>query len=141
MAFDIAQLNTARTIDGTISSAIQASALIPNAATVVVRNSAGSDNHNATALVTGNSLTSVDLAATVAMVDNSDTVNVENSAGNFDSTGTVTVSAGAVVNVRLGSTKAILTNAVAVTGVTVTGSGTTATPTITNGVLTAIVLS
>lgn len=141
MSFTVANLNSARAIDENIQEAALAAAPVPNGSTIPVRNSAGADNHNATAVVTGNALSSVDLASTVAMVDNADTVNVENSAGNFDSTGTVTVTDGAVVNVRLDSTKAILTNALAVTGVTVTGSGTTATPTITNGVLTAIVLS
>lgn len=106
-----------------------------------VKNSAGADAHSATLSVSGNSITALKYAATIAVVDNNDSVNVENSAGNLDSAATAVVASGVLTSVKLASTKTILTTAVAVTGVTVTGSGTTATPTIVNGVLTAIALS
>jgi len=50
------------------------SASVANGATVAVRNSAGADSHNATAVVASNALTGVNLAATVALVDNGDKV-------------------------------------------------------------------
>jgi hypothetical protein len=75
-----------------------AGAVVANGATVPVRNSAGADSHNATAVVSGTSLTGVNLAATVALVDNGDTV-------------------------------------------TATGTGTTATFVVTNGVVTGVTLS
>jgi hypothetical protein len=81
------------------------------------------------------------LPATSAVVANGASVNVENSAGNLDSPATATVAGSAVTNVRLASTKTILTNALKFSGVTITGSGTFFTPTITNGVLTGGVLS
>lgn len=49
-------------------------ASVANGATVAVRNSAGADSHNATAVVAANALTGVNLAATVALVDNGDKV-------------------------------------------------------------------
>lgn len=81
------------------------------------------------------------LPATSAVLANGGTVNVENSAGNLDSPATATVAASAITNVRLASTKTILTNALKFSGVTITGTGTFFTPTITNGVLTGGVLS
>lgn len=141
MTFTVANLNTARTIDTTIQAAAIAAAPIQNGSTVAVRNSAGADNHNATAIVSAKALTGVNLAATVAMVDNADSVNVENSAGNLDSAATAVVAAGVLTSVQLASTKTILTNALKFSGVTITGSGTFFTPTIVNGVLTGGVLS
>lgn len=83
----------------------------------------------------------IGLIATQVVVSNGATVNVENSAGALDSPGTATVAAGVLTDVKLAATKTILTNAAPVSGVTVTGSGTTFTPTIVDGVLVAAVLS
>lgn len=116
-------------------------AIVIDGGVLSVKNSAGADAHNATLSVSGNSVTALKYANTVAVVDNNDSVNVENSAGNLDSAATAVVASGVLTSVKLASTKTILTTAVAVTGVTVTGTGTTATPTIVNGVLTAIALS
>lgn len=80
-------------------------------------------------------------SGTSAAVANGATVNVENSAGALDSNGTAVVAAGALTSVQLPATKTILTNALKFSGVTITGSGTFFTPTITNGVLTGGVLS
>lgn len=49
-------------------------ASVANGATVAVRNSAGADSHNGTAVVANSALTGVNLAATVALVDNGDKV-------------------------------------------------------------------
>jgi len=78
---------------------LQGGAVVANGATVAVRNSAGANSKNATAVVTDDTLTGVNLPATTAMVDNAQTV-----AG-------------------------------------VTGTGTTATITVANGVITGIALS
>lgn len=87
------------------------SAPVANAATVAVRNSAGADSHNATAVVTAGALTGVNLAATAAMVDQADAVTVVNSAGADGHAGTVAVAAGAVTNVALPATVAMVDNA------------------------------
>lgn len=117
-------------------------ATVANGGTVAVRNSAGADSHNATAVVAGSTLTGVNLAATVAFVDQGDSVNVENSAGNLDSPATATVAAGVLTNVRLAATKTIVTSAQALTGVAPTGTYTnTVTFTVANGVISAIALS
>lgn len=68
---------------------------IINGDIVAVRNSAGSDSHNATAVVSGSTLIGVNLASTVAMVDSGDTTSVEPS-GSFTDTVTFTVAAGAI---------------------------------------------
>lgn len=81
------------------------------------------------------------LPATQVVVANGGTVNVENSAGALDSPATAVVAGGVLTGVNLASTKTILTNALKFSGVTITGSGTFFTPTITNGVLTGGVLS
>jgi hypothetical protein len=81
------------------------------------------------------------LPATQVIVSNGGTVNVENSAGALDSPATAVVAGGALTGVNLGSTKTILTNALKFSGVTITGTGTFFTPTITAGVLTGGVLS
>jgi len=81
------------------------------------------------------------LPDTQAIVLNAGTVNVENSPGNLDSPATAVVAGGVLTSVKLASTKTIVTTAVdlvvPVTGVYVTK----ATPTVVNGVITAIVLS
>lgn len=116
-------------------------AIVLNAGTLSITNSAGADGHTATLTVAGSAVTAAKFAATVAVLDNADTVNVENSAGNLDSPGTVAVALGVVTNVRLASTKTIVTSGVDLT-VPVTGVyATKATPTVVNGVITAIVLS
>lgn len=68
---------------------------IINGDTVAVRNSAGEDSHNATAVVAGSTLVGVNLASTVAMVDNGDTSTVEPS-GSFVDTVTFTVADSAI---------------------------------------------
>lgn len=81
------------------------------------------------------------LPATSVVVANGATVNVENSAGALDSPATAVVAAGVLTGVNLGSTKTILTSGTKINAVSVTGTGNFATPTIVNGVITAIVLS
>lgn len=81
------------------------------------------------------------LSATQAVVANGGTVNVENSAGALDSPATAVVAGGELTGVNLAATKTIVTNGVKVNAVSVTGTGNFATFTVTNGVITAIVLS
>lgn len=78
---------------------------------------------------------------TNAVVANGGTVNVENSAGALDSPATAVVAAGVLTSVKLGATKTILTSGTKINAVSVTGTGNFATPTIVDGVITAIVLS
>jgi hypothetical protein len=78
-------------------SSTPAGAVIANGATVPVRNSAGADSHNATAVVSGTTLTGVNLAATVALVDNGDTV----AATGTGTTATLVVTNGVVTGVTL----------------------------------------
>lgn len=81
------------------------------------------------------------LPATQAIVLNGGTVNVENSAGNLDSPATAVVAGSALTSVKLAATKTIVTSGVDLV-VPVTGVyATKATPTVVNGVVTAIVLS
>jgi hypothetical protein len=86
-------------------------------------------------------LLAADSPAASAVVTNGGTVNVENSAGALDSNATAVVANGVLTSVQLASTKTILTNALKFSGVTITGSGTFFTPTISAGVLTGGVLS
>ncbi len=118
-------------------------ATVADGATVAVVNSASADSHNATATVTGTTLTNVKLAATVAFVDNADTITVQNSAGTaVAGTHTATVAAGVLSNVKLAATIAPVASGLALTGVTPTGTYTnTVTFTVAAGVITAIVLS
>lgn len=99
-------------------------AIVSNGGTVPVRNSAGADSHNATAVVAAGALSGVNLAATVAMVDNSDAVPVLPAAGTTPAQGNATaaVAAGVITGVRLPATSAVVTNGqvIAVTGGTVT---------------------
>lgn len=116
-----------------------AGATVANGATVAVRDSSGGDSHNATAVVTGTTLTGVNLASTAAIVDNTDSISVVNSAGSsVNGQHNIVVNSGAV-SVRLASSVAPVTNGQTVNGVT--GSGTTATISVANGVITGIVLS
>lgn len=108
-------------------------ASVANGATVAVRNSTGGDSHNATAVVTGTTLTGVNLAATVALVDTADTLPLQNSAGTAAGNVTATVAAGVVSNVRTPATAAIVTN-----GQQLTIGGTTYTFTVAAGVISAI---
>lgn len=117
------------------------SAVLANGATVAVRNSAGADSHNATAVVAAGAITGVNLAATVALLDTADTVPVQNSAGAAIGTGTATVAAGVASNIRLPATVAGVTSGVKINAGTVTGTGNFATITVANGVITGIVLS
>ena len=66
---------------------------------------------------------------------------VQNSAGALASAATLTVAAGVVSNAKLTADKTIITTAVKVNAVSVTGTGNFATFTVANGVITAIVLS
>jgi len=79
------------------SSVPTGSAVVANSGTVAVRNSAGADSHNATAVVTGTTLTGVNLAATVALVDNGDTT----TATGTGTTATLVVANGVVTGVTL----------------------------------------
>lgn len=119
------------------------SVVLANGATVAVVNSASGDSHNATATVTGTTLTNVKFASTIAMVDSADTVVVHNSAGtNVAGTHTAEVAVGALTDVKLAATVAPVTSGQVLTGVTPTGTFiTSVTFTVANGVITAIVLS
>lgn len=72
-------------------------ATVANGATVAVRNSAGADSHNGTAVVTAGTLTGINLAATVALADNGDTV----PATGTGTTATLVVAAGVLTGVTL----------------------------------------
>ncbi len=116
------------------------SAPVANAATVAVKNSAGADSHNATALVTAGALTDVKLAATVGMVDNADAVPVLNSAGADSHAGTAVVAAGVVTGVTLAATVAMIdsTDTPAIQRSNGTAVGAAGTAVVTAGVLTAV---
>lgn len=73
------------------------SASVANGATVAVRNSAGADSHNGTAVVAAGTLTGINLAATVALADNGDTV----PATGTGTTATLVVAAGVLTGVTL----------------------------------------
>lgn len=73
------------------------SASVANGATVAVRNSAGADSHNGTAVVASGTLTGINLAATVALADNGDTV----PATGTGTTATLVVTAGVLTGVTL----------------------------------------
>lgn len=79
------------------------------------------------------------LPVTKAVVANGGNVTVKNSAGTVTKTGVATVAANAVTGVALAATEAIVSSGATKTGVT--GSGTTATITVTNGVISGIALS
>ena len=72
-------------------------ATVADGATVAVRNSAGADSHNGTAVVAAGTLTGINLAATVALADNGDTV----PATGTGTTATLVVSAGVLTGVTL----------------------------------------
>ncbi|BBD74688.1 type VII integral membrane protein [Pectobacterium phage PPWS2] len=72
-------------------------ASVSSGATVAVRNSAGADSHNATAVVAAGALTGVNLAATVALVDNGDTI----TATGTGTTATLVVTAGVLTGITL----------------------------------------
>lgn len=119
-------------------------ATVANGDTVAVRNSAGADSHNATAVVTDDALTGVNLAATVAMVDNSDVVAVQNSAGAAIANGTANVANGVVTNVRLPATVAgvaTLANVPVLPATGTTPAQGNATAAISAGVLTGVRLA
>lgn len=126
-----------------VNNNASAAASVLNGDTVAVHNSAGADSHNATAEVSGNTLSDVKFAATVAMVDNADTVVVHNSAGsNIAGTHTAEVALGVLTDVKLASTVAAVINGGTLTGVTPTGTyATTITFTVAAGVITAVALS
>ncbi|CAN7495036.1 hypothetical protein LJR231_003470 [Phyllobacterium sp. LjRoot231] len=91
-------------------------AQVLNGGTVPVRNSLAADSHNATAVVTGSTLTGVDLASTVVMVDNADTltqISDSTNVANGRVTGTATVAAAVLSNVQLPTTAKIIKTAVA----------------------------
>lgn len=73
------------------------SATVANGATVAVRNSAGADSHNGTAVVASGTLTGINLAATVALADNGDTV----PATGTGTTATLVVADGVLTGVTL----------------------------------------
>lgn len=73
------------------------SASVANGATVAVRNSAGADSHNGTAVVATGTLTGINLAATVALADDGDTV----PATGTGTTATLVVADGVLTGVTL----------------------------------------
>lgn len=77
---------------------ITGGAVVANGGTVAVRNSAGANSHNATAVVTGSTLTGVNLAATVAMVDSGQAVTGVTGTG---TTATITVANGVITGIAL----------------------------------------
>lgn len=116
------------------------SAVVANAATVAVRNSAGADSHNATAVVTAGALTGVNLAATAALVDQADAVQVVNSAGADAHAGVAAVAAGVITNVALPATVAMVDNSdtVAIQRSNGTAVGAAGTAVVAAGVVTAV---
>lgn len=114
-------------------------AMIDNADSVTIKNSAGTaiaGTHAAT--VAAGVLSNVKLAATVAPVVNAASVPLQNSAGAAKGNGTVAVAAGVVTSVRTPATSAIVANGDTVPA---TGTGTTATLVIANGVVTGVTLA
>ena len=124
---------------GTSAPLPATSAIVTNASTLAIENSAGADSHNVTLTVAANAVTAAKLAATVAFVDNADAITVQNSAGAaVAGTHSASVTAGVVANVKLAATIAPVASGFSMA---VTGTGTTATLTVTNGVITAITLN
>lgn len=77
---------------------------VSDGAATAVLNSAGADNHPATAVVTGGALTGVKITAdTTAIVDLNDTVEIRRADGSVTgiTTGSTRVAAGVLANVRL----------------------------------------
>ncbi|ALA46462.1 hypothetical protein BF2512_05 [Dickeya phage BF25/12] len=81
----------------TVINGTSGAATVANGATVAVRNSAGADSHNGTAVVASGTLTGINLAATVALADNGDTV----PATGTGTTATLVVAAGVLTGVTL----------------------------------------
>lgn len=120
----------------------ETSAVVTNAATVAVVNSAGADAHTASATVAGSALSNVKLPAATSLVDNSDAISISNSAGtNVTGTHLAVVTAGALTRVQLALGVAPIVNGSKINAVSVTGTGNFATFTVANGVVTSIVLS
>lgn len=114
---------------------------VANDAAVSIRNSAGALAQSGKAVVTGNTLTGVNLPATATILANAGAVPLQNSAGTAKGNGTAAVANGVVTSVRTPATSAIVANAEALT-VPVTGTyETTATLTVAGGVVTGIALS
>jgi len=90
-------------------------AIVDNAGTVPVQNSAGAAIGNGTAAVANSAVTSVRLPATVAGVANAATLPVQTSAGVSVGKGTVDVASGAVSSVRLPATIGAVSSKVEVT--------------------------
>lgn len=121
---------------------------VPQSTPVRAADYVGSDTasipaaYSAVTVIDPDNIPTLPLPATQAAVVNGGTVNVENSAGNLDSPATASVSANTLNNVRLAATKTIVTSGQALTGVTPSGTYTnTVTFTVTDGLITAIVLS
>lgn len=119
------------------------SAVVANGTTINVENSAGNLDSPATATVAASAVTNVRLASTKTIVDNAGTIPVKHFDGTVVASSGVTaeVTAGVLVAARLPTGRALVTTAVKVPVGTVSGSGTFGTFTITNGVITGIVLS
>lgn len=90
------------------------------------------------AFATAAGIAATPLPATQALVGNGASLPVKNSAGNETKTGTATVAANAITGIALAATVALVDNA---DTITVTGTGTTCTLTVANGVVTGGVLS
>lgn len=125
-----------------VLAASGAGATVATGDVLSIKNSAGADGHNATAVVTDGDIASLKLAATVAMVDNADVVAVKNSAGSAVAGSHVAeVALGVLTDVKLAATIAPVANGAALV-IPVTGAYlTTATVTVALGVVTGIVLS
>lgn len=138
-----AAIVAATAIGGSAAPLPATQAIVTDAGTAPVKNSAGvAVPGTSTYTVAANAVTGVNLPATVAPVANAATVVVQNSAGTVVAgTHAATVAAGALSNVKLAATIATVANGVKVNATSVTGTGNFATFTVANGVITAIVLS
>ena len=75
-------------------------AVISDADTLSITNSAGADGHDATVAITGNTIGSISFAGTVAMIDDGDVLTVPVT-GTYTDTATVTVADGVITNIAL----------------------------------------
>jgi hypothetical protein len=139
----VAKNATATVASGVISGAALGSteAIVSHGATnIPVKNSAETKTGGtATVTVAAGLASKILLPATDQIVGNGDTVVVKNSAASVSKNGVAAVASGDITGVALASSVALVTDADVFAGVT--GSGTTATITVTNGVISAIALS
>lgn len=92
----------ALTVAGLASAPLPAtSAVVANGATVAVRNSAGANSHNGTAVVAASAVTGINLPATAAMVDNAQALTGVAPTGTYTNTVTFTVANGVITGIAL----------------------------------------